>query len=448
MESLQLLHKSEIGMEACLRGLKSRGFNPKVVFDVGAAKGEWTKLAIRYWPTAEYTLFEPLIEREIDLNNLQKKHPNVNYVLTALGAKTKEVELGVNKENLYVSSLMFKGDETRKVLQQSIHDLARSGKLLQPDFIKIDVQGAQLLVLEGAKDTIKNCSLILLEVPFYRFSQAHSIFHEYIIWMTEHQFIPYEIVDVLRRPVDGAMGQCDILFCKVGHKLMSDHRWNPGINQSSMVKRSKTKYGQQNSQQKSQTYIEKGNQLSQTGKLGEAIVAYRQAVELNPNFYLPYQKIGEILAKQGKYDEAITAFHQATKLSPNYVWPYHHLGSVLFQKGELEEATTAYRKAIELDPQVAWTHNGLGQVWLQKGNLSAAINEFEEAIGLKPNIDIFHRNLGIALVRQGNLERATNAYRTAISINPQLEKELRKTSSTSEDFQVLQYILRHLSENN
>ncbi|NEP79550.1 MAG: hypothetical protein F6K39_16090, partial [Okeania sp. SIO3B3] len=74
MENLQLLHKSEIGMEACLRGLKSRGFNPNVVFDVGAAKGEWTNLALRYWPTAQYTLFEPLIECQKYLENLQNQY--------------------------------------------------------------------------------------------------------------------------------------------------------------------------------------------------------------------------------------------------------------------------------------------------------------------------------------------------------------------------------------
>ena len=44
-------------------------------------------------------------------------------------------------------------------------------------------------------------------------------------WMVEQGFIPYEIVDILRRPLDGAMGQCDILFGRVGHPLLADNRW-------------------------------------------------------------------------------------------------------------------------------------------------------------------------------------------------------------------------------
>jgi hypothetical protein len=33
-------------------------------------------------------------------------------------------------------------------------------------------------------------------------------------------------VDFLRRPLDGAMGQCDILFVKRDHPLVSNHSWN------------------------------------------------------------------------------------------------------------------------------------------------------------------------------------------------------------------------------
>lgn len=427
IKNLQLLHQSEIGMGACLRGLKSRGFNPRIVFDIGAAKGEWTKLALRYWETAQYTLFEPLIEREADLSNLRDKHTNVNYILAALGTKTEETELGVNKDNLYSTSLMFKGSEIRKVPQCSIDDLVRDRKVLQPDFMKIDVQGAQLLVLEGAKQTIKSCSLILLEVPFYRFSQNHSTFHEYIAWMAQNQFIPYEIVDVLRRPVDGAMGQCDLLFCRDGHRLMSDRRWNPGRNKPSMVDSSKIEPGQKSSQKlldkgtqkERQRYMEKADELRQTGQLEEAILMYRRVIELEPHFSWSYHKIGEILSQQGKFNEAILLYKKAIELNSKSAWSHHFLGAALSKQGDWEQALVAYRKALSLNPNISWSHNGIGHILLEKNEVDRAIEEYQKAIQLNDKVEAFKIDLRRALELGGkhNIENSCNQLN--ILSNPQ-----------------------------
>ena len=49
---------------------------------------------------------------------------------------------------------------------------------------------------------------------------------ETIAYMSDYNFIPYEFVDYLRRPLDGAMGQCDILFVRKDHQLVSVHKWS------------------------------------------------------------------------------------------------------------------------------------------------------------------------------------------------------------------------------
>lgn len=59
-----------------------------------------------------------------------------------------------------------------------------------------------------------------------RFSVSTKLFHEVISYMVERKFRPYEIVDVLRRPLDGAMGQCDVLFVKEDHPLLADTLWS------------------------------------------------------------------------------------------------------------------------------------------------------------------------------------------------------------------------------
>jgi hypothetical protein len=43
--------------------------------------------------------------------------------------------------------------------------------------------------------------------------------------MRDQGFRPYEVVDVLRRPYDGAMGQCDLLFVRENHWLVSSNLW-------------------------------------------------------------------------------------------------------------------------------------------------------------------------------------------------------------------------------
>jgi hypothetical protein len=55
---------SGIGMDATLSGLKQRGYVPRVVYDVGAADGSWTRQAMTYWPDSTYVCFEPLAERK------------------------------------------------------------------------------------------------------------------------------------------------------------------------------------------------------------------------------------------------------------------------------------------------------------------------------------------------------------------------------------------------
>ena len=215
----------EIGMEPCLKGLASRNFHPSLVLDIGAATGEWTRLALRHWPTARYFLMEPLEERRTRLAALSREHSNVRFTLSGAGARSGELPIGIVPNDLDGSSFLY-SDVPRLVSVRAIDDLLISGEVEQPQFIKIDVQGYERNVLEGAEQAMLHCPLILLEVQFFRYEPSMWLVHESIAWMTDRGFRPYEIVDVLRRPYDGAMGQCDILFVRKGHWLLSKNLWN------------------------------------------------------------------------------------------------------------------------------------------------------------------------------------------------------------------------------
>lgn len=79
----------------------------------------------------------------------------------------------------------------------------------------------KLLILTKEKNSK---SQLFFSMTISVFGWAHSL-DQTIAFMSEHGFIHYEFVDFLRRPLDGAMGQCDILFVRSGHPLVSDRRW-------------------------------------------------------------------------------------------------------------------------------------------------------------------------------------------------------------------------------
>jgi len=92
------------------------------------------------------------------------------------------------------------------------------------EIIKLDVQGAELKVLDGGKNLIKNTNFIILEIPFFgQYNEGVSTFLEHISKLDELGFIPYDITEQHRSgPNNILLFQIDICFINKGHKLISE----------------------------------------------------------------------------------------------------------------------------------------------------------------------------------------------------------------------------------
>ncbi len=107
----------------------------------------------------------------------------------------------------------------------SLDALSSSGSFAQPGFIKIDTEGYELEILRGGVKTMRDADFVLLEASFFRRTPDSPTVVDVIQWMTERDFILYEIADVLRHPKEGFMGLCDLLFLNARHPLASSTRW-------------------------------------------------------------------------------------------------------------------------------------------------------------------------------------------------------------------------------
>ena len=143
-----------------------------VFFDVGANIGFFSILAARIvGPTGGILAFEPvpqnaaLIERNARLNNFN----NIRVFKLALTSKTGKEELLLAR---YAGGAALKTagippDHSGNLIVETstLDDFVESRKVPPPDIVKIDVEGAELNVLHGMVETLRNCGpKLIIEV--------------------------------------------------------------------------------------------------------------------------------------------------------------------------------------------------------------------------------------------------------------------------------------------
>ena len=200
-----------------LQKLKSFGFEPKNILDIGANKGKWTlEIKKKVFPKAEYTLIEAIDYEELD--KLSDKHDNINYKNILLD----EIEHFVTwYEKRNTGDSLFKEntgyfDDCKEIKRSATTLDLVFNKNEVFELIKIDCQGAEIPILKGGNRLVQKASVIILEVPFMgEYNIGAPNFYEHINYMENIGYRVFDIVELHR--VDNILIQIDIIFIKQGH---------------------------------------------------------------------------------------------------------------------------------------------------------------------------------------------------------------------------------------
>lgn len=155
------------------------------------------------------------------------------------------------------------------------------------------------------------------------------------------------------------------------------------------------------------------------GRYSEAIAELEQALEGDLDQHEPeyvYYLMGRSYDLLDEYDQAIAAYQQALEINPDYVDAWVGLGIVQRLSGDYEAARTAYQEALRLNPNIAEAHSSLGTLYVLEGKPEEAIVEFEEAIRLNPKLDAAYANLALAYAMEGRFDDADEALARAITL--------------------------------
>ena len=202
------------------------GIRPKTVIDIGAASG--TPELMAAFPDARLVLVEPLTEFADQLDHIAQTRPSI-VVQAAAGAVSGSVTFHVHPDQLEGSSALeetmgvFADGVPRTVPVVRVDEAFDRSEFPGPYVIKIDVQGAELIALEGCAELLDSTDVLCLEVSLFSFMKEAPQLAEIVAKLASLGFATWDIIPGWTRPLDGALGQVDMVFVPETSHLRSDH---------------------------------------------------------------------------------------------------------------------------------------------------------------------------------------------------------------------------------
>lgn len=228
---LRAIHMPKADLVGTLYNLGRRGFRPERVLDIGANRGNWTIAAMRVFPKANYLLLEPQVEMKPDLDRLCRQAANVRWILAGVAGEIGELVLTVNPDTVS-STFSLSPDEARaRGLSQRTVPVTTIDHLVEheigaiPDLVKIDAEGFDMQIIEGASRILGKTEAILMEANLLSGPEDPCRFSNMVTRMSELGYEAYDFSWFGHRPLDGAVGLCEIVFVRRDGPLRRDLRW-------------------------------------------------------------------------------------------------------------------------------------------------------------------------------------------------------------------------------
>lgn len=206
--------------------LEKGGFRPRTIFDIGVAYG--TPRLYERFPDAFYYLVDPTRESLPYMREICASL-NAECLNVALGRESGQMRIDVRRSlggSTLFEEVGAKDSVDGYLVQVERLDSLVKGPLARPTLCKIDVQGAELLVLEGMTGLLDQIDLFIIEVAVLATLKGAPEFIDVARFLDERGFVMHDILSSIRRPLDQSLAQADIAFIRKDSPLRSDRRWS------------------------------------------------------------------------------------------------------------------------------------------------------------------------------------------------------------------------------
>jgi len=202
-----------------LAKLKIKGYEADFIIDVGCSFGIWSYTASKHYPEAQFYLIDPLMSSYS--KGLRDEYQSKLKYLT-LGEMALSNQNGKTRFNLapdlYGSSLMnpadFRTYEGIEVDVKTLDTYAAEQNITGRGILKLDVQCAEHLIVDGARNFLSQIDAIVIELSLIRYDENSLVYAEMIQLMDQLGFRYFDETGEWRSPQNGVLLQKELLFTR------------------------------------------------------------------------------------------------------------------------------------------------------------------------------------------------------------------------------------------
>jgi predicted O-linked N-acetylglucosamine transferase (SPINDLY family) len=177
-------------------------------------------------------------------------------------------------------------------------------------------------------------------------------------------------------------------------------------------------------------HFQRGVAAHRSGRLDEAVAAYRVALELAPDDTGTLNNLSIALRQQGRADECFAVLHRLVELDPDNAGALNNFAIQLLARGDAAGAASACERALAVSPDLVQAQNNLGNARAALGDRAGAEAAFRAAIARDADFADAHANLGNLLRLQGRLDEALSFNRRAAELAPNRKEMLEGLGQT------------------
>ena len=207
-------------MQDSLKVLLDCGVQVNTVLDVGILTG--TQPLMDVFPGIKHHLFEPV---DLHYKTISRNYRNISHELHQVALSNEDGNVYLAGKSIHNNGKITHSEVVPdKVTEEEITGLVsckqikrarldtviNESQIEPPYLLKIDVDGHEMPILEGAEQALKDSTIVVIEAPLNKVVQPH--FFERSQHLMDNGFYLVDIVDLAY--YDGILWQADLVFVK------------------------------------------------------------------------------------------------------------------------------------------------------------------------------------------------------------------------------------------